>query len=43
MRVLHVAAEAYPLIKTGGLADVVSALPMAMNPLGVQSTLLLPG
>ncbi|MDO9286009.1 MAG: glycogen/starch synthase, partial [Aquabacterium sp.] len=27
MRVLHVAAEVYPLVKTGGLADVVAALP----------------
>lgn len=43
MRVLHVAAEAYPLVKTGGLADVVSALPAAMSPFGVRSTLLLPG
>lgn len=43
MRVLHVAAEAYPLVKTGGLADVVSALPTAMTSLGVESTLLLPG
>ena len=29
MRVLHVAAEVYPLVKTGGLADVVAALPPA--------------
>ena len=27
MRILHVAAEIYPLVKTGGLADVVAALP----------------
>ena len=27
MRVLHVAAEVYPLVKTGGLADVTAALP----------------
>ena len=28
-RVLHVAAEVFPLVKTGGLADVVAALPVA--------------
>ena len=27
MRVLHVAAEVFPLVKTGGLADVLGALP----------------
>lgn len=44
MRVLHVAAEAHPLIKTGGLADVVGALPQALQALGgVEARLLLPG
>lgn len=44
MRVLHVAAEAHPLIKTGGLADVVGALPHALQTLGsVEARLLLPG
>lgn len=43
MRVLHVAAEAHPLVKTGGLADVMAALPRALEPHGVESTLLLPG
>lgn len=43
LRVLAVASEAYPLIKTGGLADVVGALPAALTPHGVEMTTLLPG
>ncbi|MFT3801100.1 MAG: glycogen synthase [Burkholderiaceae bacterium] len=43
MRILHVAAEAHPLIKTGGLADVAGALPAAQNRLGADARLLLPG
>ncbi len=43
MRVLSVASEAYPLIKTGGLADVVGALPGALAPHGVAVTTLVPG
>ena len=31
MRVLHVASEVYPLIKTGGLADVAAALPAPLS------------
>ncbi len=30
MQVLSVASEVYPLIKTGGLADVAGALPPAL-------------
>ena len=41
-RVLHVAAEAHPLIKTGGLADVVGALPAALTATGCDVRLLLP-
>lgn len=41
-RVLSVASEAVPLIKTGGLADVVGALPLALAPLGWQMRLLVP-
>lgn len=43
MKVLQVAAEAVPLVKTGGLADVVGALPDALARAGVSSRLLLPG
>ena len=43
MNVLHVAAEAHPLIKTGGLADVVGALPAAQRRLGLDARLLIPG
>ena len=43
MRVLSVASELYPLIKTGGLADVAGALPGALAPLGVEMRTLVPG
>lgn len=42
-RVLSVASECAPLIKTGGLADVVGALPAALEPLGWHTRVLLPG
>ena len=41
-RVLSVASECVPLIKTGGLADVVGALPGALSPLGWDMRVLLP-
>lgn len=41
-RVLSVASECVPLIKTGGLADVVGALPAALRPLGWEMRVLLP-
>ncbi len=41
-RVLSVASECVPLIKTGGLADVVGALPAALAPLGWDMRVLLP-
>ncbi len=43
MQVLSVASEAYPLIKTGGLADVVGALPGALAAEGVAVRVMLPG
>jgi starch synthase len=42
-RVLHVAAEVFPLVKTGGLADVVAALPVAQAGQGADVRWLLPG
>ena len=41
--VLAVASEIYPLIKTGGLADVAGALPGALKPEGVAVRTLVPG
>lgn len=43
MRVLSVASEIYPIIKTGGLADVVGALPIALKAKGIQICTLVPG
>ena len=41
--VLAVASEAYPLVKTGGLADVVGALPSALKAHDVDMSVMLPG
>jgi starch synthase len=43
LRALSVVSEAYPLVKTGGLADVAGALPAALKPYDVAVTTLLPG
>jgi starch synthase len=43
IQVLSVASEIYPLIKTGGLADVVAALPAALKAEGVAVRTLVPG
>jgi len=43
LRVLSVASECVPFVKTGGLADVVGALPGALAPAGVAMRVLLPG
>jgi len=43
MRVLSVASEVYPAIKTGGLADVAGALPLALRAEGVEVRTLVPG
>jgi starch synthase len=41
--VLYASSEAYPLIKTGGLADVAGYLPLALDKAGVDITLAIPG
>lgn len=43
LHIVMAASEAVPYAKTGGLADVVGALSMALTKLGHQVTLLLPG
>ena len=43
LTVLSVASEIYPLIKTGGLADVVGALPLALAREGLAVRTLIPG
>ncbi|MBW4023036.1 MAG: glycogen synthase GlgA [Proteobacteria bacterium] len=41
--VLSVVSEIYPLIKTGGLADVAGSLPAFLKPEGIAITSLVPG
>ncbi len=43
LRVLHVASEVLPLCKTGGLADVVAALPAALVAAGHDARIVIPG
>ncbi|MEQ1533093.1 MAG: glycogen synthase GlgA [Sideroxydans sp.] len=42
-RILFVTSEVHPLIKTGGLADVSASLPAALQTLGEDVRLLIPG
>lgn len=42
-RVLFISSEVFPLAKTGGLADVSSALPAALSCLGADVRVMLPG
>ncbi len=42
LRILMVASEAVPFAKTGGLADVVAALPKALGALGHDVTVVMP-
>jgi starch synthase len=43
MKILSVASEVFPLVKTGGLADVAGALPAALAKQGVNVITLMPG
>ncbi len=43
MKVLSVASECVPFVKTGGLADVVGALPAALAAHGIDMRVMLPG
>ncbi|CAN7416782.1 glycogen synthase GlgA [Bradyrhizobium sp. LjRoot220] len=43
VRVLAVVSEIYPIVKTGGLADVVGALPIALRADGIETRTLVPG
>jgi len=43
MKILFVASEAFPLVKTGGLGDVLYSLPHALHARGLAVRLLLPG
>jgi len=42
MKVLFLASEATPFVKSGGLADVAGALPVALKELGLEVSLVLP-
>lgn len=42
MKVLFAASEANPFIKTGGLGDVMGALPKSLNKIGVDVRVVLP-
>lgn len=43
IKILAVASEMFPLVKTGGLADVVGALPGVLKPHGFDMRVMLPG
>ncbi len=43
MKLVHVASELFPLIKTGGLADAVAALAKALAEFGHDVAVILPG
>ena len=43
LKVLFSTSEVAPLVKTGGLADVSAALPVALSALGVDIRVLVPG
>lgn len=42
MDIVHISAECYPMAKTGGLADVVGALPKYQNKIGHKASVVMP-
>jgi len=42
MQILHVSTECYPIAKSGGLGDVVGALPKYLSKAGIDSSVILP-
>ena len=42
MKVLHISMECYPAAKSGGLGDVVGALPIYLNRMGVSTSVIIP-
>ena len=42
MKVLFAASEAHPFIKTGGLGDVMGALPKSLIKLGIDTRVVIP-
>ncbi len=42
LKILFITSEIFPLIKTGGLADVSAGLPPALSKLGAETRILLP-
>lgn len=43
MEIFHLSAECYPIVKVGGLADVVGALPKYLQNMGQQANVVIPG
>ncbi len=43
LRILHIASEAFPFVKTGGLADVIGSLSRALVQDGCDARVVLPG
>ena len=43
LRALHVVSELYPIVKTGGLADVATGLTVALRHLGIDARVIMPG